>query len=194
MTEHEVISVSRCEIEIIPGTKSYSGKPISSKDATATVLGELSTFRVTSSDELNLIVGLVKWPNNEPEVLPIDLIGGLQKHQELSRRGRMSLSLTSDGNWLAVLSVLKYSPTKDRFTLHDGHLDQIDDYLGHSFEELLMEVGALRVGSRRDIDGETSRSANQLAAVVSPGDLRTLAVAYTVTRPLAVINDFGLDL
>lgn len=155
--------------------------------------GKLTTFRVTSSDELNLIVGLIEWERDEPEVSPIDLICGLQKHNELVRRGRMSIKMSQDGNWLVVLSVMKYSPAKQYFTLHAGKLEEFDDYLGHSFKDFLMGSGALRFGTRGEIDGDTSKTANQLAVVIEPGDIETLAIAYTVTRPLAVINDYGLD-
>ena len=155
--------------------------------------GKLATFRVTSSDELNLIVGLIEWENDNPEVAPMDLISGLQKHNELVRRGRMSIKMSHDGKWLVVLSVMKYSPAKQYFTLHAGKLEDIDDYLGHNLKDVLMGSGALRFGTRAEIDGDTSKTANQLAVVIEPGDIETLAIAYTVTRPLAVINDYGLD-
>lgn len=190
----EAISISKCEIEFVPGTKPYLGTPMANRGSTANQTGELTTFRVTSSDELNMIVGLISWNDSDPEVKPIDILSGLDKHNELMQRGRMSIGNSKDGNWLVTLSVLKYSPGKDRFTLHGGHLTEINEYLDQDFKALLLEVGALRVGSRREIDGETSKSAGDFAAVIKPGDIRTLAVAYTVTRPLAIINDFGLDL
>jgi hypothetical protein len=194
MAESEVISISKCEIELIDESKPYIGKPTSERDVAIEQIGQLRTFRVTSSDELNLVAGLVEWPAATPEVKPIDLIGGLQKHQALDGRGSMTLGISKDGNWLVPLRVLKYNPDRKYFTLHGASLDEIDGYLGQRVDELLMEVGALRVGSRAAIDGETNRTANQLAMVVEPGDLRTLAVGYTVTRPLAVINDFGLEI
>ena len=193
MSDNGVISISKCEIELIPGTKSYSGKPVSARGGGTEQIAKLTTFRVTSSDELNLIVGLVDWPSDPPEVKPIDLIGGLTKHASLARRGSMSLSDSRDGNWLAVLKVMKYSPDKGYFTLHGATSDEIDHYLGYNFKELALEMGALRFGTRAEIEDETSRTANQLAMVVPKGDLRSLAFAYTVTRALAVINDFGLE-
>ena len=193
MSDNEVISISKCEIELIRGTKTYRGKPVSARGAGTEQVAKLTTFRVTSSDELNLIVGLVEWPTDPPEVKPIDLIGGLTKHSSLARRGSMSLSDSRDGNWLAVLKVMKYSPDKGYFTLHGATANEIDSYLGYNFKELALEMGALRFGTRAEIENETSRTANQLAMVVPKGDLRSLAFAYTVTRALAVINDFGLD-
>ena len=193
MREKANISVSKCEIEFLPGSKPYRGKPMADRKSMVEQTGKLSTFRVTSSDELNLIVGLIEWENDEPEVAPIDLISGLQKHRELVRRGRMSIKMSQDGKWLVVLSVMKYSPAKQYFTLHSGKLEDLDEYLGHSFKDFLMRSGALRFGTRGEIDGDTSKTANQLAVVIEPGDIETLAIAYTVTRPLAVINDYGLD-
>ena len=193
MSEKANISVSKCEIEFLPGSKPYRGKPMAARNEGIEQIGKLTTFRVTSSDELNLIVGLIEWENDDPEVAPIDLISGLQKHNELVRRGRMSIKISQDGKWLVVLSVMKYSPAKQYFTLHAGKLDDIDNYLGESFKDFLMGSGALRFGTRGEIDGDTSKTANQLAVVIEPGDIKTLAIAYTATRPLAVINDYGLD-
>ena len=194
MTENERISVSKCEIELIPGSKSYRGKPTSAKDEANEQTGTLSTFRVTSFDELNLMVGMLEWPNASPEVRPLDLIGGLQKHEALNGRGSITIVPTQSGKWLVPLRVLKYSQNKKYFTLHGATEEEIDEFLGHSFRELLIDLGAIEVGTRGEIDGDKSRTANQLAALVEPGDIKTLAVAYTVTRPLAVINDFGLEL
>lgn len=193
MSEKANVSVSKCEIEFMPGSKPYRGKPMAARNEAVEQTGKITTFRVTSSDELNLIVGLIEWPSDDPEVGPIDLISGLQKHNELVRRGRMSVKISQDGKWLVVLSAMKFSPTKQYFTLHNGVLDDIDEYLGHSFKEFLLGSGALRFGTRGEIDGDTSRTANQLAVVIEPGDIEALAIAYTVTRPLAVINDYGLD-
>lgn len=193
MSEIPNISVSKCEIEFIPGSKAYRGRPASARAEGVDQTGNLTTFRVTSSDELNLMVGLIEWENGEPEVVPIDLITGLMKHRELANRGRMSIRHSHDGKWLVILSVMKYSPAKQYFTLHGGVLEDLDALLGHSFEDFLLDSGALRFGTRGDIDEDKSRTANQLAVVIEPGDIETLAIAYTVTRPLAVINDYGLD-
>lgn len=194
MSDLASVSVSKCEIEFMPGSKSYRGKPAAARKDGVDQNGKLTTFRVTSSDELNLIVGLIEWENSHPEVGPIDLIGGLQKHNELKNRGRMSIVYSKDDKWLVVLSAMKFNPAKQYFTLHGGNLEDIDQYLGHSLKDFLLHSGALRVGTRAEIDDETSRTANQLAMVIEPGDIKTLAIAYTATRPLAVINDYGLVL
>lgn len=183
-----------CEITFDGETKDYRGKPISEKASPSEQTAKLSTFRVTSSDELNLIVGLFEWPSNAPEVRPVDLLKGITKHNELKRRGSISLVPARDGNWLAPLKVMKFSPDRGYFTLHGASENEMDGLLGHSFKDFLLDVGALEFGTRATIDGETGNTRNQLAVKVIPGDLKTLALAYTLTRPVAVIKDFGMDL
>jgi hypothetical protein len=189
---NETISVGKCEIEIFTEKKPYRGKPASDRDGVEQ-LGSLRNFRVTSSDELNLMCGLIEWPNSMPEIKAIDLLSGLGKHNELKNRGGMSLVQAKDGNWLAAIRALKYNPLKKYFTLHGVSELELDDLLGYSLKDYLLDLGALRFGTRADIDSDSSRNKNQLAMVVSPGSIEPLAVAYTVTRALAVIKDFGLD-
>lgn len=195
MNDFDGISVGGvCEITFDGETKNYRGKPISERDNPSEQVAKLTTFRVTSSDELNLIVGLFEWLNNAPEVRPVDLLKGITKHNELKRRGSISLVPARDGNWLAPLKVMKFSSDRGYFTLHGALEDEMDELLGHSFKDFLLDVGALEFGTRGTIDSETGKMRNQLAVKVSPGDLKTLALAYTLTRPVAVIKDFGMEL
>jgi hypothetical protein len=189
---NETISVSKCEIEIFTEKKPYRGKPSGDRDG-GEQSGFLRNFRVTSSDELNLMCGLIEWTNTDPEVTPIDLLSGLGKHDNLRNRGRMILGKDHEGNWVATLRALKYSPAKKYFTLHGVTEGELDELLGHSVRDFLLESGALKFGKKSEIDGDLGRNANQLAMVVAPGDITPLAVAYTVTRALAVIKDFGYE-
>jgi hypothetical protein len=189
---NETISVGKCEVELFTDKKPYRGRPSGDRDG-GEQSGLLRNFRVTSSDELNLMCGLIEWPNSDPEITPIDLLSGLGKHANLRNRGRMTLSTNSDGNWVATLRALKYSPQKRYFTLHGVSEAELDEILGHSIRDFVLEVGALQFGSKREIEGESGRNANQLAMVVTPGAIEPLAIAYTVTRALAVIKDFGLS-
>jgi hypothetical protein len=139
------------------------------------------------------MVGLYLWEEAAPEVRPIDLLGGLQKHNELKGRGGISLTMSQGEKWLVPLRVLKYSTKKGYFTLQGASEKELDEILGHSFRELMMDLGAIKFGSRESIDQETNNKRNQLAMIVEPGNLEAIAVAYAVTRAQAVILDFGLD-
>ena len=190
---HPNISVGTCEIEFLEEETSYTGNPASRRSEAEELVGSLRRFKVTSLDELDLLVGLLEWPTGEAEVRPLELLGGLQKHNALDNRGGMSLVESKDNKWLVPLRVLKFNSERKYFTLHSVAFEEINSYLGHSFEDFLRDVGALRVRTREAIDGDTSRTSRQLAMVVEPSDIQTIAVAYTVTRPLAVINDFGMN-
>jgi hypothetical protein len=190
--DNKKLKVSKCEIEIFPDEKVITGKPMSLKNEDRELNGKIKTFRVTSTDELNLVVGLITWPMNLQEVKPIDLLGGLEKHELLAHKGQMEIKNSNDGNWLVTLRTLKFNHDKRYYTLVNAPLQDLDDYLGFSFRAELEKYGVLRFGTRAFIDGEVGRSANQLAMVVEPENIDAIAVAYTVTRPLAVINDYGL--
>jgi hypothetical protein len=99
---NETISVSKCEIEFFTEKKSYRGKPSGDREG-GEQTGLLRNFRVTSSDELNIMCGLIEWPNANSEITPIDLLSGLEKHNNLRNRGRMTLDTNGDGNWLATI-------------------------------------------------------------------------------------------
>ena len=189
---NESISVSKCEIEFFTEKKPYRGKPSGDRGGDEQT-GLLRNFRVTSSDELNIMCGLIEWPNAGAEITPIDLLSGLEKHNNLRNRGRMTLDTNGDGNWVATIRALKYNPVKKYFTLHGISESELDDLLGHGARDFLLEVGALKFGTKNEIDGDSSRNANQLAMVIAPGAIMPLAVAYTITRALAVIKDFGLN-
>jgi hypothetical protein len=192
MSGISTIKISKCEIEIFSEEKPISGKPISMKNVEGDLVGKLRTFRVTSTDELNLVVGLISWPMNMQEVKPIDLLGGLEKHEILGHKGQMEIKMASDGNWLVTLRTLRFNPEKRYFTLVNAPLTEINEFLGSSFKDELERRGVIRFGTKEFIEGDKGRSANQLAMVIEPGNLEAIAVAYTVTRPIAVIKDYGL--
>lgn len=194
MTDNKVISISKCKIEFIPEEKTYSGKPISLRDEASEIVGRLITFRVTSTDLLDLMVGLVRWPTGDNEIKPIELFNGLEKHQQLERKGLIDIKIARDGNWLVPLRTLKFNSEKRYFTLVNAPISDIDKFLGASFESLLSSAGAKKFGTRQVIDGETNRTANQLAMIIEPDNIEALAIAYTVTRPLAVIMDYGIQI
>lgn len=194
MTDNKVISISKCKIEFILEEKTYRGKPMSMWGEANEIVGQLTTFRVTSTDLLDLMTGLIRWPNGDNEIKPIELFHGLEKHQQLVRKGQIDIQIARDGNWLVPLRTLRFNPDLRYFTLVNAPVSDIDKFLGESFENLLFSAGVEKFGTRRVIDGETNKSANQLAMIIEPGNIEALAIAYTVTRPLAVIMDYGIQI
>ena len=64
---HPNISVGTCEIEFLEGSTAFTGNPASRRSEADELIGSLRRFKVTSLDELDLIVGLLDWPTGEVE-------------------------------------------------------------------------------------------------------------------------------
>jgi hypothetical protein len=58
---------------------------------------------------------------------------------------------------------------------------------------LLLENGALELGTRAELFGDTSRRKNYLAMKCRAGDTKAVAVTFALTRVLPVMHDFGLS-
>jgi len=153
--------------------------------------GKIQKFRVTTTDGLNHIFGVVSWPAAQPEIISVERIAGLEKYKRLEKAGRVSIVETKDGNWLAELKVLKYG-NRDYPTPHTSNWPELDYILGGNAQVTLADAGAVAVGSRALIDSETNKNRFNLAVKVSPRDYQTLAVAYALTKILSVMHDLGL--
>jgi hypothetical protein len=56
----------------------------------------------------------------------------------------------------------------------------------------MLDLGALRLGTRFEVDQEDSNRKNVPAMVVPIGEVEPILAAFTVTRVLALVKDFGL--
>jgi hypothetical protein len=97
-----------------------------------------------------------------------------------------------DGNWMVELTALKYPTDGGRPTLKVPTMGELDELVSQDFTELMLALGALKIGTRGEIDAETSRRKNYLAMTVKPNELDSILAAFTATRVLALVKDFGL--
>jgi hypothetical protein len=56
-----------------------------------------------------------------------------------------------------------------------------------------MSHGAIQVGSKGQLTGEENKTKSILSALVPKGNVEAVAIAFTVTRVLAIMYDYGLD-
>jgi hypothetical protein len=78
-------------------------------------------------------------------------------------------------------------------TLNAVNLEELSVMAQSDAASLLIENGALELGSRAELFGDNSRRKNYLAMKCKPGDTRAVAVAFALTRVLPVMHDFGLS-
>jgi len=186
------IVVGRAEVELIDGEVAFVGSPMAAYlDADSEQSGTLQKFRVTTTDGLNHIFGIVCWPAGQPEVISVERIAGLEKYKKFESGGRVSIVETADNKWLAELKVLKYGK-QGRPTPHTSNWSELSSILHADAEAFLSSLNPISVGTRQAIDSETNKNKGNLAIKIEPRSYETLAVAYTLTKVLSIMHDLGL--
>lgn len=186
------LSISKAVVETLESDVPITEAPVDKRAEGQKFAGAASLFRITTSDTLDATFALIQWPGFNSDIRIHSFDNGLEKHERLKKGGKMSVLPSRDDNWLVELTVLKYSSAKDWANLHVATFEELDDLAGQSFSDLMLELGALRVGSRLDIDQETNRRKSYPAMVVPKGHMDSIFAAFTVTRALALVKDFGL--
>lgn len=193
MSNSESFNISLATVEILDGEQSFSGTPIA-EESKEPEIGKLRSFRITTTDTLVLKVGVVSWPSGSFDLIPYEKVQGLMKHDFLESRGRTSLYVQENGDWLFVLRALKWNDKQQKPNLADATFDQLSELAEQDFEELLKSHGAKAVGTREELVGETNKNRFQRAMLIEPHNMEAIAAAFTVTRVLAVVKDFGMEI
>lgn len=189
------VQVGKAKVTFLASDVPYFAKPMSvgsGVDPNIEQAGEGTSFRITTSDDLDLVILVIVWPDASPEVILLDWIDGLQKYQRLKNAGRMGVLTSLGTDWFTELRVMKYANKDSLPTLSGASLSEIANMLESDPVELLRSNGALAVGTREEIALDKGRRRNELAIKFNPGDAGVLAVAYTLTRVLPLMYDFGL--
>jgi hypothetical protein len=94
---------------------------------------------------------------------------------------------------MGQLRAMKYNHESKKTNLAGITLEKLDEYTQQNFTERLLKNGAIGVGTREELHGEVNRNKKNLAFLSKPMDFETVAIAFTATRVLAVMHDYGLD-
>ena len=187
------IAVGKAQIEFLESGVSFTEKPMSPQKGFEGLeqSGTVAKFRVTTTDDLDMIFGLVDWPNASPEVRHLETIDGLEKYKRLENAGRLGIGVFQDSFWYAELRAMKYA-AKDWATLNHVSLAELGVMLEGDVHGLLTGAGVLETGSKADLVGDTSNRKNQLTFTCEVGNKKAVAVAFTLSRVLPIMYDFGL--
>lgn len=187
------MKINRCEIEIIDGDFPIVDKPMSPDDGCiGEQVGSLKKFRITTTDDLDHVFGLVTWPNARPEVRSVEFVDGLSKYKRLENAGRWSFIPVDQGKWLGELNVMKYNG-QERPTLCRPTPAELDYLAGEEASNLFIKTGALKVGTREVLIGDQTRQRNAPALIFNAGDVAAIAAAFSVTRVMAIMYELGLE-
>ena len=186
------LSINKAVVETLASGVKIFEAPMDPKAEGEKISGIATLFRITTSDTLDATFAFTTWEQFIPDIRIHSFDSGLEKHERLKSAGRMSVLASRDGNWLVELTALKHSSDKGRPTLSAPTFEELDYLASQDFSQLMVDLGALRVGPRLEIDQEDSRRKNYPAMVVPNGDIEPILAAFTVTRVLALVKDFGL--
>ena len=188
------IAVGKAEIEFLDSGLSYVEKPMNPHKGFEELeqTGTVTKFRVTTTDDLDMIFGLVSWPHANLEVRHLETIDGLGKYKRLAQAGRMGFSVHQEKYWYAELRAMKRSK-KVWATLNQVSLAELSEMLEGDAEKLLSDSGVLKIGSKAELAGDTSNRKNLLSFMCEIGNETAIAVAFTLSRVLPIMYDFGLS-
>lgn len=105
---------------------------------------------------------------------------------DLIGRNRIGIRETKHGTeWLQAEVSYQKEPGA-RWGARATGLYELDEILGSSAEALLVQAGALDVGTREELLGETNRNRGQLAALFNAHEPLGPLTLYTLTRVLPI--------
>jgi hypothetical protein len=188
----EQVKIGKANIEFLGEAVPFAGKPMTLHvDAPEEQLGTVNKFRVTTTDQLDYVFGIVQWPNANPEVIFFEDVDGESKYESLTHAGRLGILPNFGDFWLLELRAMKYNQEAKKTNLAGALIENLDKFVDGDAEQVLKEHGALAIGTREELVGETNKKRNQLAMTCKVGDIEAVAVAFTITRVLAIMKDYG---
>lgn len=146
---------------------------------------------IISDNGLVLEIAYQRWEPNEPDaqagqVFALSRGDGDPSFDDLIGRSRIGIRETNHGTeWLQAEISYQKGPGA-RWGSRTTGLYELDDLLGGSAEALLIEAGALDVGTREELLNETNRNRGQLAAIFEAHEPLGPLALYTLTRVLPI--------
>jgi hypothetical protein len=189
-----LITLGKCTIEIDDHPVPFVGRPMDNSSGNeGDQEGLVTMFRVSTSDELDIQYGIVSWPEANREVTLIEWHGGDTKYDSLKKgTGRLALS-PAGTNEVFQLRAMKYNTTSKKANLANATLEDLGAWAQTDLAELLINHGAIQVGPKGHLTGEENKTKSIISALVPKGNVEAVAIAFTVTRVLAIMYDYGLD-
>lgn len=180
--------IGKARFEILENEVPYVGKPIGSEVES---VGQLTTYKVDTSDLSSLKFGIVTWPDGASEVIPQGFLGGEKKYEKLATSGRWTI-LNSGSSWIAELNAMKFNPERALANLATASYEQLCDFAEGDITQALSKFGSVQIGTRAELHGETNKNRNRLALKCEAGNHDLIAAGYVITRVLAILKDYGM--
>ena len=147
--------------------------------------GQAYEFRVTKGRKVELVLGEVLWDNRDWEVKVLETGQSPEGYQRLGHGLRLGVDRLSRGR--AVCEV-RVALLKDGAwsNMYKTTLEEMRELLGSPLPSFLKRFGAIDVGTKADLLGETGNKRNELCVIFEDNNSYVPAVTFFVTRILPI--------
>ena len=184
----KTLSAGHVTVEIQVDALEFEGKP--SLDA-GMMTGSAQVARMLTPDGFDALIGVVTWPTGEVYVRVVHFQAGAEPYKRLEKAGTMNLKVVN-GMWVARIRALKVNG-KDWATLNRVSWEDLDWLAGADFKATAKAHGAQQLGTYGELSPTAGKAqANDLALTCQAGDAEAIAYLYAVTRPEAILQQFGI--
>jgi len=174
------------EITLAENAVSVQGETFSN----GTQSGQAFAANVRVPDGAILEVGITEWLTGEVDIRTFTRLTGPVIYDRLTKGARLGVSDVQSDLSTCELGILSFHADRQPTVIKASEKD-LDQVIQGSARHSLMNLGALDVGTREDIYGDTSRRRSYQAAIFARGDFTVPIAAYVLTRVLPMYRGFG---
>lgn len=182
-----LIKIGTFEIRVQEESEKVLDKPIGTTDEH---VGTRFLALVTGPSEIQLELGLTLYKDFDGEVKTLDHGITPLPYSRLTHGCRMTVFREKEFNW----SELRYAKLDDNLwsNLSMADINFLSKLLEISLGNTLKDYGATLVGTREEILGDTNNRRNQLCVTFPKENYELPFIAYTLTRPVALLKQMIL--
>lgn len=152
--------------------------------------GQAFAANVRVPDGAILEVGITWWITGEVDVRTFTRLTGPVVYDRLTNGARLGVSEANDDVSTCELGILSFHADRQPTVIKASDKD-LDQVIQGSARHSLLNLGALQVGTREDIYGDTGRRRSYQAVIFPRGDSTVPVAAYVLTRVLPMYRGFG---
>lgn len=147
--------------------------------------GQAYQFRLRAGKQIDMVLGEVHWDNRDWEVRALGGDKATDAFRRLERGLRMGVQRMTKGRAFAEIRIARCRDNdwSNMFQTTEAEMRQI---IGMPLASFLKKFGAIEVGRKEDVFGDTSNRRNELCVVFNDDDSLVPIVTYFVTRVLPI--------
>lgn len=174
------------EVTLAEDAVSVQGETFSN----GTQSGQAVAANVRVPDGAMLEVGITQWATGEVDVRTFTRLTGPVIYDRLTKGARLGVSDAGRDVSTCELGILSFHADRQPTVIKASDRD-LDEVIQGSARHSLLNLGALEVGTREDIYGDSGRRRSYQAVLFPHGDSTVPVAAYVLTRVLPMYRGFG---